>query len=102
MMLMIMPEAKIAADPVLATILVSIIGAAVAALCASARVLLAAVNTQRCKLIPVLCLMLSLGYILLARDMADDLDTRQAVFMLCVFILINAVLIDLSRQKRGK
>ena len=100
-MLMILPEAKIAADPVLATILVSIIGAAVASLFASARVLLAAANTRRSKLIPVLCLMLSLGYILLARDMANDLDTRQAVFMLCVFILINAVLIDLSRHRRG-
>lgn len=100
-MLIIMPEAKIAADPLLATILVSVVGAAVAALCASARVLMRAARNQRSKLIPALCLMLSLGYILLARDMADDLDKRQAVFMLCVFVLINVVLIDMSRYRRG-
>lgn len=91
-MFLLMSEADIAADPIMATLFLTTVGAAAAALGGSVRSMIWHRQRRYKKIIPTMCAALSVLYVLMS-CMYPRLDGAWLFFGLCVMITLNAILI---------
>lgn len=91
-MFLLMSEADIAADPIMATLFLTTVGAAAAALGGSVRSMIWHRQRRYKKIIPAMCAALSVLYVTMSINY-PRLDGEWLIFGLCVMITLNAILI---------
>lgn len=95
MKMIMLPTWLIDSHPLLATLLIVLMGMVAVALAASLRVLLIAPIHQ--KIIPFMCMLLSLYAVLASNDIAANMQERQVLFLVVVYLTMNLVLVDMCR-----
>lgn len=103
---MLMSQSQIAADPWVATLIVTNIGAAAAAVAGALRIIL--VRSPRRCIVPFACLLVALAYIALALEwsvsqdrlvISTGMEVRWLGFELLVMCLINLVIVEFCGAK---
>lgn len=103
---MLMSQSQIAADPWVATLIVTNIGAATAAVAGAMRIIL--VRSPRRRIVPFACLFVALAYIALALEwsvspdrlvISTGMEVRWLGFELLVMCLVNLVIVEFCGAK---
>lgn len=98
---MLMSQSQIAADPWVATLIVTNIGAAAAAVAGALRIIL--VRSPRRCIVPLACLLVALAHIALALEwsaspdrlvISTGMEVRWLGFELLVMLLVNLVIVE--------
>lgn len=103
---MLMSQSQIAADPWVATLIVTNIGAATAAVAGAMRIIL--VRPPRRRIVPLACLFVALAYIALTLEwsvsqdrlvISTGMEVRWLGFELLVMCLVNLVIVEFCGAK---